>query len=179
MNKTNTINFSNFIGTLEQRRINEWQENFGSDLKTKARDRLIEIRKKELKELEEKSPYCRIMAPFNFTEKIKWKDKNAGVYIIFHKKMGKCLVVGQSGNLCNRRTRYKAVYLKGGEALSHGNSTSDCQAARKMYEYDKTGLENFVYCYIPEDHEGLRLEMEKELQLMLKPLCTTDHMSGK
>ena len=147
------------------------------DLRKECLDEVIYKLDIEKKKLEQMGPFQQY-GPYSLTEKMRWRGRDKGVYIIRY-QTGRCMVVGESGCLSNRRTRYSTVYKKGGKGIVHASSTSDCQAARKMYNYDDSGLDAFDYSYIYIPNESLRKVVEERLIQILKPLCNTEHMAGK
>ena len=103
-----------------------------------------------------------------------WKT---GVYKIFHwNNFDTPMVIGQ-GNIVDRQQKHRLIFRnKGSSVIYSGGSSSGCQTATKMYQYD-TDIDNWYlsWCELPKN---IMEKYEAILIKELKPKFNADFMAG-
>mgnify|MGYP001579484524 CR=1 FL=1 len=83
-----------------------------------------------------------------------------------------------AGRLSQRLQRVRDVFQNNGQTIQSENSASDCQLSKKMYKMD-SNPDNWYFSHQQIGDEAVSLLYEKQLQQVLKPRFSCEHMAGK
>ena len=105
--------------------------------------------------------------------------KKRGLYFIIYSLTGKIVYIGK-GNLANRISRARSIFINDGEPFLHENSksTTDHIGARKAHHHDPN-IDNWEIRYMEVPSETFQNELEIELVRIINPPFQEQWMAGK